>query len=124
MYVVAEPSAVKVIVCEPAPAFTTVGVASAPEGVTAADGPEITEVSLPPDGATVKVTETLLLSPVTEQLCVPVGGVALKTVQLKAPVDAFTTYVVATPLAVNDTTAEPLLATAVGAANVEVAVYV
>jgi hypothetical protein len=62
-------------------------------------------------------------SPVTVQLCVPVGGVALKTVQLNAPVDAVTTYVVATPLAVNVTAAEVLLATAVGAANVEVAVY-
>jgi hypothetical protein len=40
VYVVAEPSAVKVIFCDPAATFATVGVASEPEGVTDVDSPD------------------------------------------------------------------------------------
>ena len=63
------------------------------------------------------------VSPVTVQFCEPVGAVALKTVQLKVVVAAFTTYVVAAPLATNETTAEEFPATAVGAPNAIIAVY-
>jgi hypothetical protein len=56
--------------------------------------------------------------------CVPVGAVALKTEQVKLPGVEVTTYVVAVPSAVNETTAVVLPAAAVGAARPPVAVKV
>ena len=68
VYVVAEPSAVKVIFCDPAPTFVTVGVASAPVGVTLFEPLDATDAS--PDGVSLKVYGFALVKPVTVQLCV------------------------------------------------------
>jgi hypothetical protein len=67
----------------PVPAFATVGVARAAVGVIEADAADIDEVVLLPDGVTVKVYAVALVSPVTLQLCAPVGAVVVfATVQV------------------------------------------
>ena len=45
--------------------------------VMASDGADVADVVLLPEGVTVKVYESPLVRPVTVQLCVPVGGVAV-----------------------------------------------
>ena len=90
VYVVAEPSAVKVIFCDPDPAFATVGVASAPDGVTSGlDASEITDASLPPEAVTLKAYPVPFVSPVTVQLCVVfAAGVPVTVQNCEPPVEA------------------------------------
>jgi hypothetical protein len=61
----------------PVPAFATVGVARAFVGVAEADAAEMVDVVLLPLGVTVKVYAVRLVSPVTLQLCAPVGAVVV-----------------------------------------------
>jgi hypothetical protein len=92
VYVEATPSATKLTVTAFAPALATVGVPSAPVGVTAVEaGDDTVDVVPPPVGATVKVTEAPVVKPETVQLCLPVGAVVFETEQVKLPVLAVTT---------------------------------
>jgi hypothetical protein len=88
-----------------------VGLAKTPDVVTDADAGDAVDVVLLPLGTTTKVYPVVSDNPVTVQLCVPVGGVALLTTQVRLPGVEVTTYVVATPSAVNVTVSEVALAT-------------
>jgi hypothetical protein len=115
-YVEATPSAVKFTTTEPLAAVPIVGVARAETVVTAADASEAPEVP-PLLGVTLKVYAVALASPVTVQLCAPVGTVwVLATTQVLAPMvppEAFdTVYVVAAPSATNETVTAPVPALA------------
>jgi hypothetical protein len=84
--VVATPSAVKVTLSAPVPAFAAVGVARAAVGTTAVDAADTVEKAPVPLGVTVKVYDVPLVSPVTVQLCVPVGtGEEMLTTHVKPP---------------------------------------
>jgi hypothetical protein len=112
VYVEATPSAVKFTTTEPLAAVPIVGVARAETVVTAFDAAEAPEVP-PLLGVTMKVYAVALASPVTVQLCAPVGGVeVLATTQVLAPgvpPEAFdTVYVVAAPSATNETVTAPV----------------
>ena len=76
-YEVAEPSAVNVTLIAPLPAFATVGVPRVVVGVIAADRPDAVDVVELPVGDTVNSYCVLFDSPVTVQLCEPVGGVVV-----------------------------------------------
>ena len=76
-YDVATPSAVKVTLIAPEPAFATVGVAMAFVAVIAADRADTVEVVLLPVGFTENSYDEVFVSPLTVQLCVPVGAVVV-----------------------------------------------
>jgi hypothetical protein len=83
VYVAATPSATNETLMAPLPAFATVGVARAAVGVIEADAADCEETVLLPLGVTVKVYATPLVSPVTLQLCAPVGAtVVFATMQV------------------------------------------
>ena len=107
VYVEATPSATKLTLTAPAPALATVGVASAPVGVTAVEaGDDVVDVVEFPVGFTVKVYGVPVVNPPTVQLCVPVGAVVDETEQVNPPGDEVTVYVEAIPSAKNVTVAE------------------
>ena len=108
VYSVATPSATKLTLMAPVPAFATVGVGSAVVGVSEAEAAEIVDVVPFPEGVTVKVYGVPFVSPEMEQLCAPVGiVVVLATVQVTVPGDEVTVYSDATPSATNETTTLP-----------------
>jgi hypothetical protein len=125
VYVEATPSAVKFTRTEPLGALPIVGVARAETVVIELDAPEAVEVP-PLVGVTMKVYAVPLASPVTVQLCAPVGTVVvLETAQLNEPApEAFVTvYVAATPSATKETNTAPVPAFAtVGVARLAVIV--
>ena len=117
-YVVAVPSAVKVTFTEVELAVATVGVPSADNVVIDAEVAAAAEVELPV-GVTVKVYVVPLLSPVTVQLCAPVGAVeVLATEHPLLDGDDVTVNVDEVPSAVKLTVTDPAPALAtVGVAS-------
>ena len=117
-YVVAVPSALKVTFTEVELAVATVGVPIADNVVIDAEVAAAAEVELPV-GVTVKVYVVPLLSPVTVQLCAPVGAVeVLATEHPLLDGDDVTVNVDEVPSAVKLTVTDPAPALAtVGVAS-------
>jgi hypothetical protein len=110
VYKVAVPSATKLTMIAPEPAFATVGVANAADADTAVEFAEFPNGAEEPEATTQKTYEVPFVSPVTVQFWLPVGGVAvLATVHVAtetvgaAAVAACTVYKVSDPSAVNVT---------------------
>jgi hypothetical protein len=101
-----------VTLSEVADTAAAVGVAKTPDVVTDADAGDAVDVVLLPLGTTTKVYPVTSDNPVTVQLCDPVGAVVvLLTTHVRLPGVEVTTYVEATPSAVNVTVSEVALAT-------------